>query len=67
MVIGIFGLGLTLELLSQVMKRILVYLLFPIWEENLMDVFPLRRAIGFANMEVHWQLCKSWRAVCDLC
>lgn len=49
MVIRIFGLGLTLELLSQVMKIILVSLLFLIWKENLMDVFPLQRAIGFCQ------------------
>lgn len=46
-VIGMFGLGLTLESLSQVMKRPLVSSLLPIWKENLMDVFPLQRAIGF--------------------
>lgn len=45
--IGMFGLGLTLELLSRVMKRPLVSSLLPIWKENLMDVFPLQRAIGF--------------------
>lgn len=52
MVIRIFRLGLILELLSQVMKIFLVSLLFPIWKESLMDVFPLQRAIGFCRYGV---------------